>query len=138
MGRAQRNEHSRVFPVMHPDVDLAVCTVNAPSSTTVFQIAVLVEQACGTSTDMLSRSKLLTFLWMSCPFHPLLHVPPVVWMLPLSDGGLRKPLVWRLRGGLIPGLGPCRYRALCTVHFTDAPATNEVLVHRLNRPIVCR
>ena len=44
-------ENFRVFPVMHPDVEQAVCTIKVPTSTTTFHIAYAVEQACGALPD---------------------------------------------------------------------------------------
>ena len=43
--------NQRVFPVMHPDVDWAVCTISVPTATTTFHIAYAVETACGASPD---------------------------------------------------------------------------------------
>ena len=133
------SEHSRVFPILHPDVDHAVCTIEAPHSTCVFQIAVLIEQACGTLPDYrhaIARQIAHITLddtsfppFVSCDTSRV-DAASFGWGPPGSGGiaAARWAHPW-----------PRHLPLSRPHHFSDAAPSDLVMVHRLERvPLLCR
>ena len=130
------SDHSRVFPVMHPDVEQAVCTVDVPIATTIFQIAVLVEQACGSSPDYrYAVAKQLAHISLDelsmPPFAPCdasrVDVASFGWGPPQTTGvaAARWSHPW-----------PRSLPLARPEQISDDPGSDFVLVHRLHRPPV--
>ena len=129
--------NQRVFPIMHPDVDMAVCTISVPTSTTIFHLAYVVEQACGTSPDYRHAvAKQLAHISLDeTSFPPFMNcdasrvdVASFGWGPP-QCGGLAAARWSHPWPRFLPFSHP--------EHFTNDPASDLILVHRLGRPPVC-
>ena len=131
-------EHFRVFPVMHPDVDNAVCTIKVPESTTTFHIAYVVEQSCGALPDyrfaVARQIAHISLDEISLP--PFAHcdtsrvdVAPFGWGPP-ETVGIAAARWSHPRPRFLPLSRPDQ--------IVDDPGSSEVMVHRLTRPpVVC-
>ena len=129
-------EHFRVFPVMHPDVDHAVCTVKVPESTTTFHIAYLVEQACGALPDYrYAIARQIAHISLDD-----ISVPPFshcdASRVDVASFGWGPPTTVGIAAARWSHPWP-RFLPLSRPdQITDDPSSTMVMVHRLTRPPV--